>query len=441
VNTTERQLSDLLHRITPEPPRGVTVEDVATRMANPAGRRPRVRRTFRGSPGRRRTWAPALAAASVFAVAGASAGIAVLATSHRTPSPGTALNTISASRASSPGPSSSPAHTPASTYPPTAIPDAPWHARLIVPQAVTQGSLISGDNSLYAIGSGTLDRIDPATGTIVRTTPYRSPVMNPPVLLGDTVWVVWTYSGGNIVLHGYDAQTLAQVASVAVPAAGGVSSTAQGVLTAGPDGHLYLAAGDQVAVVDPGTSKVVRQISLVAGPASSVAVSADGKTLYVGSQTSSSFALFSLDLSSGTESGPSKMSIAGVGGNLIATSGGVWGTLGTGMTEWAWFAPGGHVSRAIRVGPGASGGFASIPTLSGDAVWIGGSQTLACADPSTGRVLDSAAIPTDQGTAEYFGSVATASGQAYADYQNQAAQQYGVARMIPPAACTGGGGS
>jgi hypothetical protein len=50
------------------------------------------------------------------------------------------------------------------------------------------------------------------------------------------------------------------------------------------------------------------------------------------------------------------MSIAGVGGNLIATSGGVWGTLGTGMTEWAWFAPDGDASRAIRVGPGAGGG-------------------------------------------------------------------------------------
>lgn len=439
MNTTERQLSDLLHRITPEPPRGVTVEDVANRMANRAGRQPRARRTFRGSTGWGRAWAPVLAAASVFVVAGASAAIAVLATSHRT-SPGTALSTISASHAS-PGASSSPAHTPASTYAPTAIPDGPWHAHLIVRQAVTQDSLVSGDNALYAIGSGTLDRIDPATGTIVHTTPYRSPVMNPPVILGNTVWVVWTYGGGGIVLHGYDAQTLAQVASVAVPATGGVSSTAQGVLTAGPDGHLYLAAGNKVAVVDPATSKVVRQISLAAGPASSVAVSPDGKTLYVGSQLSSSFALFSFDLSSGTESGLSKMNIAGVGGNLIATAGGVWGTIGTGMTEWAWFAEDGSVSRAIRVGPGASGGFASVPTLGGGTVWIGGSQSLACADPNTGRVLGRAAIPTDQGTAEYFGTVATASGQAYADYQNQAAQQYGVARMIPPAACTGGSGS
>ncbi len=426
MNTEERQLSDLLHRVTPEPPRGVTVEDVARRVADQA-RQPRVRRTFRGSPGWGRAWAPVLAAASVFVVAGASAGLALLATSHHTPSPATAVTTSS----------SSPPQTPASTSP--AIPGGPWGAHLIAHQALTQGSLVSADHSLYAIGAGALDRIDPASGAIVRTTPYRSPVTNPPVVVGNTVWVVWAYNGGNIVLHGYDAQTLAQVASVSAPAVGGVSSTAQGVLTAGPDGRLYLAAGDHVAVVDPATGQVVRQIPLTAGPASSVAVSPDGHTLYAGVQLSSSFELAAFDLSAGTESGLFRMNAAGVGGNLVATPGGVWGTLGTGMAEWAWFAQDGNLSRAFRVGPGASGGFASIPTLGGGAVWIGGSHTLACADPNTGRILDSATIPTDQGAAEYFGSVAAASGAAYADYQNQAAQQYGVAGMSPPAACSGGG--
>jgi len=30
------------------------------------------------------------------------------------------------------------------------------------------------------------------------------------------------------------------------------------------------------------------------------------------------------------------------GGNLLATAGGVWGTTGSGMSEWVWFAPGGN---------------------------------------------------------------------------------------------------
>ena len=85
-----------------------------------------------------------------------------------------------------------------------------------------------------------------------------------------------------MVLHGYDARTLAQVASLPVPAIGRVSSAAAGVLAAGPDGHLYVAAGDTVAVVDPATGQVIRRIYLTDGPASSVAVSPDGSKLYVG---------------------------------------------------------------------------------------------------------------------------------------------------------------
>jgi hypothetical protein len=84
MNTEERQLAEMLHRVTPEPPRGVTVEDVAFRLASQLGRAPRshrgfsLRRVFRGGHG----WTPVLAALSVFAIAGASVGIATVATSH-----------------------------------------------------------------------------------------------------------------------------------------------------------------------------------------------------------------------------------------------------------------------------------------------------------------------------------------------------------------------
>ena len=33
MNTEERQLAEMLHRVIPEPPRRVTVEDVASRLA------------------------------------------------------------------------------------------------------------------------------------------------------------------------------------------------------------------------------------------------------------------------------------------------------------------------------------------------------------------------------------------------------------------------
>ena len=108
------------------------------------------------------------------------------------------------------------------------------------------------------------------------------------------------------------------------------------------------------------------------------------------------------------------------------------------MSEWVWFAPNGDLSQVVRVSQGAGAGLDSVPTFSGGAVWIGGSQKLACANPATGQVMASTAIPTDNGVVEYFGSVTVAgNGRTYALYQNQAAQQFGVATLTPPAACSG----
>jgi hypothetical protein len=447
VNTEERQLAELLHRVTPEPPRRVTVEDVAFRLANEAGRARgghREPRAWRG-PGRNRGrgWAPVLAAASVFVVAGASAGIAAVMTSHHShaTSLGDGMPPSSAS-VTTPATSTAPSQPSTSaraTWPPEPVAAGMWGAELINRQSFTQNSLVSSGGSLYAVTGGYLDRIDPATGNIVQTAPYSPPVLNQPVVMGNTVWVVWSYSGGNVVLHGYDARSLAQVTSLSVPAIGRVSSAAQGVLTGGPDGKLYLAAGETVAIVDPATGHLIRRIYLTAGAASSVAVSPDRSKLYVGtvpSTPSSSFRLLTYDLATGVQSASSTMAVGGAG-NLVATSGGVWGTAGIGMSEWVWFAPGGDLSQEIRVSQGAGAGLASVPTFSGGAVWIGGSHTLACANPATGQVMASTAIPTDNGVVEYFGSVTVAAnGRTYALYQNQAAQQSGVATLTPPAACS-----
>jgi len=60
------------------------------------------------------------------------------------------------------------------------------------------------------------------------------------------------------------------------------------------------------------------------------------------------------------------------------------------------------------------------------------------ANPATGQVMASTAIPTDNSIVEYFGSVTVAgNGRTFALYQNQAAQQFGVATLTPPTACSG----
>jgi hypothetical protein len=449
VNTEERKLADLLHRITPEPPRRVTVEQVAYRLVSePAG--PRLGRSTRGreSAGPRprrgglvfsRALAPVMAAAAVVVIAGASAGIALLANSHHH-SPSSAGGAPASSASSSASASSSPTQTSSTqqTTPATGLAGAPWGAELIGHQALVQGSLISADGSLYAIGNtSTLDRINPATGAIVASVAYNMPVWNPPVVVGNAVWMVSSYNGGNIVLQGYDARTLAPTSSLLVPAIGGVSIGGQGVLTSGPDGNLYVAAGRTVAVVNPATRQEIHRIQVTPGQASSVAVSPDGTKLYVGTGSSTSFRLVVFNLPSETIANESILTSGGAGGNLVATSGGVWGTTGSGHSEWVWFAPNGNLAQAVQVGRGAGGGWSSFPSYSGGVVWVGGTGDVVCASPATGQVLAKADIPADHGVAQYFASPVVSAGRAYSYYQTGASQQTGLARMTPPAACTG----
>jgi hypothetical protein len=400
------------------------VEDVAFRLAGrPRGGEPRRRLTAR------RGWVPALAAASVVVIAGASAGLATVLTSHHgSPSPtGNAPTSASASVSTSAS-----ASAPAGTGP--RIAGGMWGAELINRQPFDQESLAGSGDSLYAFGGGSLDRIDPATGNVTCTTPYSAPVPGRPVVIGNTVWVVWSYHGGDITLRGYDASTLDQVASVPVPAIGGVASQAAGVLAAGPDGQLYVAAGDTVATVDPAAGHVTHRIFLTGGRAGSVAVSPDGSKVYVGT---GSFQLLVYDLATGVQVSSSRMPV-GSAGNLLATSGGVWGTTGSGMSEWVWFAPFGDLSRSVRVSLGAGGGLASVPTSSGGAVWIGGSHQLVCASPATGQAMVRTTIPADHGVVEYFGSVTVlGDGRAYALYQDRAAHLSGIAALTTPQACSG----
>jgi hypothetical protein len=436
VNNEERRLADILHRITPEPPRPVTVEQVAYRLVSESsgprlGRAPRPRRG-----GLSRAFAPVMAAAAVVVIAGASAGVAVLASSHHNPTPtvggGPASSTVSSRTASSsPSQTQSPIR---QTTPTTAIRGGPWGAELIDHQTFDQAGLVSADGSLYAYSDGFLDRIDPATGAIVASARYNATLPNPPVIVGNTVWVVWSYSGGSAVLHGYNARTLAPTSSVLVPATGPVSGSASNVLTAGPDGRLYVADGVTVVVVDPSSGQLIRRIYLPAGTANSVTVSPDGSRLYVGV---GGFKLLVYDLSSYTVVTETSLPGTDSGGSLVATSGGVWGTTGVGMSEWTWFAPNGDLSRAVRVGAGAGAGYASLPSYSGGVVWVGGSHTLSCASPANGRVLDTATLPTDHSVVEYFSSPVVVGDHAYSVYQDDASSQLsGLVRMTPPAACS-----
>jgi hypothetical protein len=444
VNTEERQLTDLLHRMTPEPPRRVTVEDIAFRLANEAGqgrqaRTPRLREPRRREPHRRRpswgrAWAPALAAAAVVVVAGGSAAVAVGLSSH----PGrVSAGSTPTSNSTAPATPSSVFSTPAASPTSTAqfqrmfIKGGPYGADLFGPEVFRPGTLVSAENEhlLYGTEPGYLDQVNPVNGDVVLRVPDSAQVISAPVFVADEVWAVTSYGSSGVTLTGYNVTTLQRVASVQVPVDGAVSAAAAGVLATGPIDKLYVAAGDDVAVVSTVSDTVVKQISVPDGPVTSVAVSSDGRKLYVGT---GSFTLLTYALPAGTQIASSTMSGRGAGANLVATSGGVWGTLGATV----WFAPGGDLAKSFDVGNGAGAGGYSVPTLSGGTVWIGGSQTLVCASPADGKVLATASIPRDSGAPEYLGGVAVAGVQAFASYTSPAARQAGMALMTVPAACS-----
>ncbi len=441
MNTEERQLADLLHRVTPEPPRRVTVEDIAFRLANEAGqgrqariprlREPRKREPRRTRPSRGRAWAPALAAAAVVVVAGGSVALGVGLTSHPGPAaaPGSTLTSNSAvpttstpsSVLSSPG-----------TISAVPIKDAPYGAELINRDKITPGTLISGDSYLFGVEPGYLDQIDPANGSVLNRVPDSAQVTSAPVIVGDQVWAVTTYNSAVAILTGYNATTLERVASVTVPVSGRVSFAAAGVL-AGSGHSLYLAAGNDIAVVSTDTHKIIRRFVELQGPINSLAASPDGTRLYV---SLGNFTLLTYELPGLAQLASSTMGVSGAGANLVATSGGVWGTL-TIQSTTVWFAPGGNLAKLVQVGDATGANGYSSPTYSGGTVWIGGSQTLVCASPATGKVLATATIPKDSSALEYLGGVATSGDRAYASYASPAAQLAGMAALTVPVACSG----
>ena len=447
----EERLSEMLHRLTPEPPRAITVEDVAIRLANQAAPQRRDRASRDAShdghtavlrvPRRRgggMRWAPALAAASVIAVVGASAGIGVALTSHHSPtSPvGGATNTAGGGY---PTASTLPTDSPAqrtSTHPPEPripIANGIWGAVLIDHDSLSSGSLVGGAGSLYAVTDGALVRIDPSSGNILQQVGVQTTAR--PVVVGNTVWVAEPDANG-VTLHGYDARTLGLVRTFSVPGGAG-AWTREGILAAGPSGDLYVVTGNAVAAVDSASGSVKWRTPVTSGQADSVAVTPDGGALYVGVNATGNFRLVDYNPATGAELSSTATAAGGTGGYLVATQGGVWGSVGLMMTQRVWFAPSGNMAKVQYITVGGDGGLDSAPAYTNGLVWVGGTRNLECLDPSSGQVLGSTSIPADAGVPEHFGSVAYAGGHAFALYQDQRAQLEGVAAVTPPSSCAG----
>ena len=388
--------------------------------------------------GIRPRWAPALAAAGVVAVVGASAGIGVALTAHHgTPAPaGGYVSTANSTPPSTLAPTSP---VPTTSHPPeprTTVPGGPWNAVVINHQTLSSDTLTGQGTFLYAIADGFLIKVDPGSGDVMQqvSVPYDGPGPNRPVAAGNKIWVIWSSDASGVALHAFNPLTLSPEGNVTL-SGGQVPGTASGIVTTGPDGDMYVAVGGGVQVVDPTSGSVVKRIP-VSGAIVSVAVSPDGSKVYAGSLGNGTFQVATYNAGSGARESVSSTS-GSAGGYLVASSGGVWYTTGTEMTQRVWFAPVGDVSRARLITGGDNGGPDSAPTYVNGVVWVGGTQQLECLDPATGKVLAKASIPSDGGVPEHFGSLAYAGGHAYATYQDLHSQLVGVAAVTPPSACVG----
>lgn len=391
-----------------------------------------------------------LAAASVVAVAAAAAVIsAVLYASHQpAPRPQHADGLTGA------------ASPPASTISPpvpTVRPSGPWGMTLLRPEPPdAQLMLIGSRGALYAVDAeptGTeggqrseLERIDPGTGRLAaRAVLDDSGVqVSDPVIAAHALWMEVAGPADRVELRGFSLTTLTPVASIRVPVPK-PGLPPQSVLAAGPDGSLYLAAPGSVVVADPVARSVTRRIPLAMNRTSqmpSIAISPDGTRLYAGIDINGNGGTYGQIQVRDPATGALLATVTRPGGGeglsgLVATAGGVWGRTGSGMASWDFFAPASDLAHSMRAGGGGFGGLGGGISVSGGAVWLGGVNTISCADPVTGRTRASAALPGDHGDATSLGGVAYAGGRAFAQYldPNSPAQE-GLVRISPAASCT-----
>jgi hypothetical protein len=411
----ERQLAEAMQRLTPEPPRPVTLSDVIARLSSAAPPRP-----LSARPTRR--WMPLLTAAAVTLVTAISVGLIVLLENgHHPPTPTTTL----------PPPITGPSPT-APTQAPLGRVVGPWHAALVSEAQLPQGNLPSDRRWLYALTGTAIVRIDPASGEIDRETSFPSSGYPPSLVDGRTLWIATTRGGSrSVVLHRFRLPDLTPLAARTVPFPGAGEGVDAVGLASSPNGRsLYLGAGHGIAVIDASTAGVVRRLTVSVGTVTALTVTPDEATMYVATNNASGSHLEALDVATGAVQQVAPYPTSTISG-LSATSGGVFVSSGTGMEDSVDFVTPGHLRYGRPEGSGG-GGISTSVTIARGMAWIGGLQ-LTCADPHTGQPGARAEIPSRDGSAASISGIAFADGHFYAVYDSPAA--HGLVRLRPPVQC------
>jgi hypothetical protein len=406
----ERRLTEWLETSTPQPPRVLTAEVIMARA--PTAR-----------PGHR--WMPMLAAATVAAVV--IVGIAIAATRGEKDGAPPAAPSTSAP-VSTASPSSSPS--PPRTASPGALAVHPWHAQRLGTLQLAADSTTVLDGRLYGAvdreDSARWYRLDPSTGAPLAHADHLYGGLQPVAAAG----LVWIPAAGTREVLGLDPVTLAVKTTVRVQAKTGIAT--QGADT------VVVSDAHRVSFIRSGT--VAHQLT-IRHPISSIAMSADGTRLFVGTQQGSIPGPGQIETLDPTTGSPLAAPVRGVAMvlGLQATSGGLWYTSIGGMQAAIGFQPyQGHEALNSESGVGHSGGGTlTFPSISDGVAWLGSTDELGCADPDTGALRAHLPVGSRHGlvSAEISG-LTVLDGKVFAVYNGiNGGPANALIVMRPPAKC------
>lgn len=92
----------------------------------------------------------------------------------------------------------------------------------------------------------------------------------------------------------------------------------------------------------------------------------------------------------------------------------------------------GGVGKVVSSG---GGGFPVTATVAPDVVWIGGTSNIACADPTTGRILASDSMPSAHQAAANVSAIVSVGRRLFGYYLSDDQSSPLLIRLIPPAPC------
>lgn len=323
---------------------------------------------------------------------------------------------------------------------------APWNPTVVSDLSLEWITVVSAGGALFGVsdvsgGFSELVRIDPATGLVIQVPVIGEP--SPPVVANGAIWVASdSRIHGAVVLQWFDLATLARRGSTTVSFTGDANDGTK--LAADPSGNrIYLGSGNSVAVLDATTGKVDKRLR-VDGQVSGLAVAPVRSRVYVDSATALGATLRILDVDTCatiTTIQGAQAQISDPGTSIVAaTTGGLWLSTAGGHTQELYFATVAvltpeRITHEVLEGSGGGGPYASVTFAKGVA-WIGGPNTIACANPDTGAVFAHEKTGTGN-EAIVLTSIAFVGNTAYAAYENNngAPQVAAVVRITPPAAC------